>query len=61
MDIVTVIDTRPIVATAVTKMKNFGQIFLMALPKSSISRDLKREGAIMDTWRIIIPTIAPGK
>tara|TARA_Y100001958_G_C20678240_1_gene194295 strand:- start:275 stop:493 length:219 start_codon:yes stop_codon:yes gene_type:complete len=58
---VTNIDTRPIVATVVTKMKNFGHIFLIDLPKSSISRDLNKDGAIIDVWRTIMPTIAPGK
>ena len=55
------IEMRPIAANEVTRMKNFGQIFLMALPNSSISNVLKSDGAMIAVWRIIMPTIAPGK
>lgn len=55
------IETRPIAATEVTRMKNLGQIFLIALPKFSISNVLKSDGAIIAVWRIMMPTIAPGK
>lgn len=40
--------------------KNFGQIERMAVPKSSILSFLNIVGAIIDTWKTIIPAIAPG-